>query len=307
MTEIGKKLKNARIEKGYTLDDLQQITKIQKRYLIAIEDEKFDALPGRFYVKAFIRQYAETVGLDPEELLLSISDNAESEKSETADKPVATREDARTRMEATRQSMAKTNNFNRFLSYLPTIIIVLVVVGILGSIYFVAWNKHQKTADSQQIQSSSTKVSVSSEKTGSSQKQTKKKDTEKKKTSSTSSASSTKKESKKTDKKARLSLASNSGSSFVYNLKNSPKENTVKVSVKDASAWTAVSVDGSQQWQGTLSSGEDHELKIPTGTESITINLGNSKATKLTINGRGFNFIKDNSSLTVRTLTINLK
>ncbi|EPD00588.1 Xre-like DNA-binding protein, partial [Lacticaseibacillus paracasei subsp. paracasei Lpp227] len=35
--KLGKKLRDARIQKGYTIDDLQQITKIQKRYLIAIE------------------------------------------------------------------------------------------------------------------------------------------------------------------------------------------------------------------------------------------------------------------------------
>lgn len=46
--EVGKKLHDARVAKGYTLDDLQQATKIQKRYLIAIEDEKFDELPGDF-------------------------------------------------------------------------------------------------------------------------------------------------------------------------------------------------------------------------------------------------------------------
>ena len=52
--EVGKKLHDARVAKGYTLDDLQQATKIQKRYLIAIEDEKFDELPGDFYVRAFV-------------------------------------------------------------------------------------------------------------------------------------------------------------------------------------------------------------------------------------------------------------
>ncbi|GAJ25956.1 transcriptional regulator [Liquorilactobacillus sucicola DSM 21376 = JCM 15457] len=307
MTEIGKNLKNARIEKGYTLDDLQQITKIQKRYLIAIEDEKFDALPGDFYVKAFVRQYAETVGMDPEELLDEIGDGTPKPADITEN--AATREDVRSRIESTRQSMAKTNKFNRLLSYLPTVIIVLIVVAILGSIYFVAWNNHQKTADSQQIQSSSTKVSVSSDDVSSNKKKaTKKSSSQKDSSSSASSTSSKKKDSSSAKKKgSRISLDSNSGSSFVYNLKNSPKENIVKVSVKDASAWTAVSVDGTQQWQGTLSSGEDHELKIPSGASSIAINLGNSKATKIEINGRNFNFMKDNSSLTVRTLTLNIK
>ncbi|WP_311407993.1 helix-turn-helix domain-containing protein [Liquorilactobacillus uvarum] len=306
MTEIGKKLKNARIEKGYTLDDLQQITKIQKRYLIAIEDERFEALPGDFYVKAFVRQYADTVGLDSEELLTSIGEGAAKQQESNPDK-TESREDTRKRIEATRQSMEKTNNFNRLLSYLPTIIIVLIVVAILGSIYFVAWNKHQKTADSQQIQSSSTKVSVSSDGTSTSKKQTEKKKATKKSSSSVSSSSAKKKSSSKTKKKVQLSLASNSGSSFVYNLKNSSKTNTVKVSVKDSSAWTAVSADGTQQWQGTLSSGADHEVKIPEGSSSITINLGNSKATKISINGHSFNFLKDNSSLTVRTLTLKIK
>ncbi|KRL99700.1 helix-turn-helix domain-containing protein [Liquorilactobacillus satsumensis] len=301
MSEIGKTLKTARIEKGYTLDDLQQITKIQKRYLIAIEDENFAALPGDFYVKAFIKQYAETVGLDPAQFLNTFEQqDAPEEVKET---PVANTRSAR--VETTRESMEKTNTFNRVLSYLPTIVIVTIVVIILGSIYFVAWNNHQKTAQTQQIESSSSKVSVSSEKATSTKTAAKKSSA-----AATSSAKkSTSKAKKSSSKKSatKLQLASNSGSTFTYNLSGATKIETVKFSVSGSNAWSAVSVNGTQQWQGTLSDGQTHAVTLPSGTTSLTINLGNSNATSLKINGKNFNFKKDNDSLTVRTLTVNVK
>ncbi|UPW84230.1 RodZ family helix-turn-helix domain-containing protein [Lysinibacillus sp. Ag94] len=69
MAELGTRLKEARLSKGYSLDDLQEITKIQKRYLIGIEEGNYSIMPGSFYVRAFIKQYADAVGLDAEELL----------------------------------------------------------------------------------------------------------------------------------------------------------------------------------------------------------------------------------------------
>src|SRR5690606_37042073 len=44
-------------------------TKIRVRYLEAIEEENFSVLPGNFYVRAFIKSYAEAVGLNPDEIL----------------------------------------------------------------------------------------------------------------------------------------------------------------------------------------------------------------------------------------------
>ena len=64
LTELGNRLKEARLSKGYSLDDLQEITKIQKRYLVGIEEGNYSIMPGSFYVRAFIKQYAEAVGLD---------------------------------------------------------------------------------------------------------------------------------------------------------------------------------------------------------------------------------------------------
>ena len=68
LTELGTRLKEARLSKGYSLDDLQEITKIQKRYLIGIEEGNYSIMPGTFYVRAFIKQYAEAVGLDSNEI-----------------------------------------------------------------------------------------------------------------------------------------------------------------------------------------------------------------------------------------------
>jgi cytoskeletal protein RodZ len=69
LSDLGDLLKKAREQKGYSLDDIQEMTKIRKRYLEAIEDGNYKVLPGSFYLRAFVKNYSETVGLDAEEVL----------------------------------------------------------------------------------------------------------------------------------------------------------------------------------------------------------------------------------------------
>ena len=66
--EIGKVLKQARQEKGYSFEDVEEATKIRIKYLKALEEENFDTLPGYVYTIAFIKSYAKFLGLDGEEL-----------------------------------------------------------------------------------------------------------------------------------------------------------------------------------------------------------------------------------------------
>jgi len=66
---IGQELQTARLGLRMTIDDLQQQTRIQRRYLLAIEDGRFEVLPGPFYIQAFIKQYADAVGLNGNALL----------------------------------------------------------------------------------------------------------------------------------------------------------------------------------------------------------------------------------------------
>src|SRR5699024_7595769 len=128
MNEIGEILKDARIEKGYTLDDLQQITKIQKRYLQAIEDGNTDILPGRFYMRAFVKQYADIADLDGEELLEEHLTETSKEASEEFAEIV---DDAPVRAGEIRAGL-----FVDITEYLPMIFLFLVVATIIVVIYF---------------------------------------------------------------------------------------------------------------------------------------------------------------------------
>ena len=66
---IGAALKEERERQGLSLEDLEDRTKIRIRYLRALENEDWDIIPGPAYVRAFLRTYAEALGLDPEELV----------------------------------------------------------------------------------------------------------------------------------------------------------------------------------------------------------------------------------------------
>jgi hypothetical protein len=62
--EIGNSLREARTRRGIEFAQAEQATKIRGKYLRALEDERFDLLPSETYVKGFLRNYAEYLGLD---------------------------------------------------------------------------------------------------------------------------------------------------------------------------------------------------------------------------------------------------
>lgn len=65
---IGDLLKSAREKAHFTLEDLSKETHIKLDYLVALEDNDFDALPASTFVKAYIRNYARLFGLDEKPL-----------------------------------------------------------------------------------------------------------------------------------------------------------------------------------------------------------------------------------------------
>lgn len=73
-TEIGSALRSRRQELGLSLEKIAEQTKIRKSYLDALEEERFEELPGRVYVIGFIQNYARFLGLPAEPLLEALAE-----------------------------------------------------------------------------------------------------------------------------------------------------------------------------------------------------------------------------------------
>ena len=72
MELIGARLKKARKGANFSLQDISDRTKISLRFLAAIENDDFSALPGRVYIFGFTRAFARAVGLDEESLVTAL-------------------------------------------------------------------------------------------------------------------------------------------------------------------------------------------------------------------------------------------
>ena len=71
---VGPLLRASRMRIGEDLRDISQTLKIRYPYLMAIEEDRFDALPGQPYAVGFVRAYADHLGLDSEEVVRRFKD-----------------------------------------------------------------------------------------------------------------------------------------------------------------------------------------------------------------------------------------
>lgn len=64
MIELGKALSQARVARGLTLHDVERDTRISQRYIQALENEEYETMPAPVYTRAFLRTYAQYLGLN---------------------------------------------------------------------------------------------------------------------------------------------------------------------------------------------------------------------------------------------------
>lgn len=69
MESIGLRIKAVREEKGFSIEKVSRDTFISKSYIKAIEEERFDDLPGEIYLLGFLKNISRYLGIDEEEII----------------------------------------------------------------------------------------------------------------------------------------------------------------------------------------------------------------------------------------------
>ena len=260
MADIGDKLRSARKAKGMSIEDVEKITKIQRRYLTAIENDDFDQLPGDFYVRAFIRQFADVVGLNGKELLADY-------KSEV---PEATPEEyVENSIDNKSERIKETTNSRKGLwrNYLPQIATIVGVVLVILVVYIVYTRFF--TGTNQQSANQAENVTVSSH------------------IHSSKSKTSSKKKStpKTTTSEVKISSLGNNS----YRVSGLKSDRTLTLGTTKNDVWAQILVNGSSVWQGTLKANEKHSVQLPENVNNVSVQMGNSVSTTLTLAGKKVN------------------
>lgn len=269
MADIGDKLKSAREAKGLSIEDIEKATKIQSRYLKAIENNEFDKLPGDFYVRAFIRQYAQVVGLDGKELLSDYhEDIPESKPDEYVENSIDNKS------EEVRETTD--NKKNLWKNYLPRIAIGLGVIIVILVVYFLY---ARLSSGGQQNEADNSGVTVSSQK---------------------SSSSSSKKPVKKVAV-SQVKVKKISDNEYrVTGLKKNRRLVVRAGSTQNISA--GVTTDGNNTWQSTLIAKQKHTVTLPSNAERVVITLSNDNGTSITIGGKKIPYVPNNAYRTITLL-----
>jgi cytoskeleton protein RodZ len=80
---IGETLRKARTERGVELSEVERATKIRAKFLEAMEEDRWRALPAPVYARGFLDIYARYLGLDEQALLDEYRQTVEGEQHES--------------------------------------------------------------------------------------------------------------------------------------------------------------------------------------------------------------------------------
>lgn len=280
LTELGKFLREKREEKGMSLEELQTATKIQKRYLVAIEEGNYGVLPGAFYARAFIKNYCEAVGLHYE----TIFDEYAHEIPKSAKEP-ATEFEPRSKRERT--GVAEENTLLKRL--VPVFLIGVLIIVVL----FIVWKLLPDGNDEAKSDQSDVKgIEVVEDKDKPKKKEEPKQEEEQKEDPAE----------KEEVQKQTLTKVETNGKVTTYDLTNTDKL-VVELTATGDSYVGIQDETKKSYFDSQIKKGQTETFDLSAAKE-VTLNIGASHVTSVKINGEAFTYPVPPSDLVHQKIVI---
>ncbi|YCA24375.1 DUF4115 domain-containing protein [Bacillus sp. JZ35] len=273
-----------------SLEDLQTVTKIQKRYLLAIEQGNYDIIPGKFYVRAFIKQYAEAVGLNPEQLFEEFR----------KDVPSTYNDEVSDKLSNIKPQRELPKPASKVLELLPTILIIGGIIVVIAIIYVIvqAVNHDSGQKNNQAApQQSESKYEVSED--SSLAKDQKKKE---KASSDDKEKSSKKDDSSKDDETVSLKATNTEGSTTTYEVSGADKME-LTISASQASWLRVRDESGKVLKMGELKDGESFKTDL-SDLSQVDIRLGNASGIDIKVNDETLKYELDPKNTMTQNIVI---
>lgn len=276
---IGEVLRTAREGRGWTFVDLQRITKIQAKYLQALEYNDFDFIANSDDVHSILKAYAEALELDADVLLDAYETNSLVKYYEDGEEELRS-------SELKRSYKVRKRKKN---SYLP-LIYLLLATGLI--IIFVTYIVHSRLQNRASITPTTTSYSIVEQSVSEASSGTETSSTEQAQSNSTSSSSSA----------TENVTISGSGSNIVATLKTVTYPVEVTVTAKNTTSWISLS---DTLLEGGVTLTPDNPTVTTTieeGVTSTTLVLGVVKGVEVSVGGQKL----DISALTADTGSVTL-
>lgn len=156
LQKIAEELKNARKKKKISIDQIFTKTRIDKKYLNAIEEGNFSIMP-EVYIRAFIKEYSKNVGLNPDEILEKYTlakkgidfeeyknENEDSEVTKQLPgrkkKVILEKTDGDLKKESFEPNQQQHSKFNKSYYYAITAVLLLVFILVIYKLFLTETN-----------------------------------------------------------------------------------------------------------------------------------------------------------------------
>jgi cytoskeletal protein RodZ len=139
LKKLADELKSVREKKKISIEEIFTKTRIDKKFLTAIEQGNFSIMP-EVYIRAFIKEYSKTIGLNPDEILVKFNmaregkdfdipnEKIEDKKSSLKKETINSKIDEAARVELAHEPTDQSNTKNKMSIYILSALLMIIAI-----------------------------------------------------------------------------------------------------------------------------------------------------------------------------------